>query len=399
MGRYLNPESRKFEMARDSEIYVDKSELISYLNSVAGTMQKYVCVSRPHGFGKSMAADMISAYYDRTTEVKELFTGLKIEQDESFEKHANKYDVIALDMQEFLNKSDTMDELVMNVKHAILDELIREYPDIDYLDKKDLGLSMKNIFIKTRRKFVIVIDDWDAIYRGKRIEKEERAKYLRFLGFWLKDSDYVALAYMTGIFPIKEYEAHSSLNMFDECSMTGAYRLAEFMGFTEKEVKELCEKHHMSFEEAKAWYDGYRLEQTLPPAKGGRRVETIGIYSPISIARSMSGGEFAPYWNQTESHEVLRKCINMDIEGLHNAIADIMAGGHVKINIRMFTDDIEALNSVDAVLTLLVHLGYLGYDAEERRAFMPNNEVRMEYVKAMEDGIEPESSGEIVPIK
>lgn len=80
MGIYLNPGNEKFQEAVNSAIYVDKTELIRYTNSVMHTTQKYICVSRPRRFGKSMAANMLAAYYGRGCDSKELFSGFKIAQ-------------------------------------------------------------------------------------------------------------------------------------------------------------------------------------------------------------------------------------------------------------------------------------------------------------------------------
>lgn len=382
MGVYLNPGADNFIEARKSKIYVDKSGIISYLNSVAGTTQKYVCVSRPRRFGKSMAADMISAYYDRTTEAKELFSGLGIEQDESFEEYANKYDVIALNMQEFLSNSDTMEELLALLKKSVLWDLKDEYPNVRYFDGKNLSRSMRDVFAATRRKFVILIDEWDCIFREYRERKDDQEKYLDFLRDWLKDKSYIALAYMTGILPIKKYGTHSALNMFAEYSMINAGGIAKYTGFTEGEVKSLCEKYHMSFDETKAWYDGYRLEQTIEQPKDGKRTEIIEIYSPRSVVSSMIEGKFAPYWNQTESFEALRIYIDMNFDGLRDDIIAMMSGESKKIDIRSFTNDMVTLNTADDVMTLLVHLGYLGYDSRSESVFIPNHEIMREYVTA-----------------
>ena len=78
MGIYVNPGNTAFKEALNSMIYVDKSGLISYTNSVLNTKQKNLCVSRPRRFGKSMAADMLVAYYSKGCDSEELFTGLKI---------------------------------------------------------------------------------------------------------------------------------------------------------------------------------------------------------------------------------------------------------------------------------------------------------------------------------
>lgn len=382
MGIYLNPGARKFEMARASEIYVDKSGLITCLNKVIGTSSRFVCVSRPRRFGKSMAADMISAYYDRTMNASELFDGLEIVHDESFSVHANQYDVIVLNMQEFLSNSASMDELIAMVKRYILKELIRAYPSDDYLDMTKLALTMNDIFASTHRQFVILIDEWDSIFREYRERKEEQEKYLDFLRDWLKDKSYIALAYMTGILPIKKYGTHSALNMFAEYSMINAGGIAKYTGFTEGEVKSLCEKYHMSFDETKAWYDGYRLEQTIEQPKDGKRTEIIEIYSPRSVVSSMIEGKFAPYWNQTESFEALRIYIDMNFDGLRDDIIAMMSGESKKIDIRSFTNDMVTFNTADDVMTLLVHLGYLGYDSRSESVFIPNHEIMREYVTA-----------------
>ena len=174
----------------------------------------------------------------------------------------------------------------------------------------------------------------------------------------------------------------SALNMFAEYSMINAGGIAKYTGFTEGEVKSLCEKYHMSFDETKAWYDGYRLEQTIEQPKDGKRTEIIEIYSPRSVVSSMIEGKFAPYWNQTESFEALRIYIDMNFDGLRDDIIAMMSGESKKIDIRSFTNDMVTFNTADDVMTLLVHLGYLGYDSRSESVFIPNHEIMREYVTA-----------------
>ena len=102
MGIYLNPGNQAFAEALNSEIYVDKSGLIEYTNKVLGTKQKYVCVSRPRRFGKSMAADMLNAYYERSCDSSEMFEKLEISENSSYAAHLNQYPVIFMNMQKFL---------------------------------------------------------------------------------------------------------------------------------------------------------------------------------------------------------------------------------------------------------------------------------------------------------
>ena len=102
MGSYLNPGNKGFRESLNSEIYVDKTELIEKTNAVLDTRQKFLGVSRPRRFGKSMAADMLAAYYERGEDSASLFDSLKIGKSVSYQKHRNQYDVIKVNMQVFL---------------------------------------------------------------------------------------------------------------------------------------------------------------------------------------------------------------------------------------------------------------------------------------------------------
>lgn len=106
MGSYLNPGNKGFRESLNSEIYVDKTELIEKTNAVLDTRQKFLGVSRPRRFGKSMAADMLAAYYERGEDSASLFDSLKISKSVSYQKHRNQYDVIKVNMQVFFRISE-----------------------------------------------------------------------------------------------------------------------------------------------------------------------------------------------------------------------------------------------------------------------------------------------------
>ena len=233
MGGYLNPGNEKFGEALNSQIYVDKTGLIEYTNRVMYSNQKYVCVSRPRRFGKSMAANMLTAYYSRGCDSRELFQGLKISKTDAYEKKLNQYNTIFLNMQEFLSQTSSMEEMLRLVKKSVLWDLFFEYPDINYFDKENFSRAMQDVYQQTKCPFVIIIDEWDCIFREYRENHEAQEQYLDFLRDFLKDKAYIHLAYMTGILPIKKYGTHSALNMFDEFSMTNPGPLAEFVCVTE----------------------------------------------------------------------------------------------------------------------------------------------------------------------
>ena len=368
MGIYVNPGNGRFQEAVNSEIYVDKTGLIRYTNSMVHTMQHNICVSRPRRFGKSLAASMLAAYYGRGCDSREMFSGFEIAADESFEKHLNRYDVIFLNMQEFLSRSKDINGLIDRISRLVIRDLKGLYPGVDYFDDTNVVDSIQDVYAAEGHPFVVIIDEWDCIFREYKNDKASQEIYLDFLRDFIKDKEYIHLTYMTGILPVKKYGTHSALNMFDEFSMIDPGPLAEYVGFTEQEVSELCDRYGMDLGEVKDWYDGYSF-------KGAP-----SIYSPRSVVSCMRFGNIGNYWNQTETFEALQVYIDMNFDGLKDDVLSMMMGEHVPVRTAGFSNDMVTFNNEDDVLTLLVHLGYLGYDSEEKCVFIPNNEVREEYV-------------------
>ena len=371
MGNYLNPDNSKFQRAVNSDIYVDKTGLIKYTNRVMNTMQAYVCVSRPRRFGKSMAADMLTAYYSKGCDSREVFSGLEITEDETFDRYLNKYDTVFLNVQEFLSRSSDVKELIARIKQRVIRELTRQYPDVELFDSTDLAETMQDIYAESKCPFVLIIDEWDCIFREFKNDKEAQEKYLDFLRDLIKDKSYIHLAYMTGILPIKKYGTHSALNMFDEFSMIDPGPLASYVGFTESEVEKLCGEYQMDIDEIRNWYDGYSFE------------EVPSVYSPKSVISCMRLGRLGNYWNQTETFEALQLYIDMNFEGLRDDILSMLAGEEVPVNTGSFTNDMATFRTEDDVLTLLIHLGYLGYRYATKTVFIPNGEIRAEFVNAV----------------
>jgi len=376
MGSYLNPGSKAFRECLNSRIYVDKTGLIAQMNAILNTQQKFVCISRPRRFGKSMAVSMLAAYYERGGDSAELFDGLAVSQSESYREHLNQYDVLKINMQDFLSATGSMDEMLQLLQSKIIADLKRIYPD--YVDGSHLVFVMRDVYAHTQHPFVILIDEWDCLFREYRQDKDAQKKYLDFLRSWLKDKEYVALAYMTGILPIKKYGSHSALNMFTEYSMTNPREMAEFFGFTGTEVEGLCRQFHRSLEEARAWYDGYELV-----TMEGEVRKTYSMYSPKSVVDAMLSGIYDTYWNQTETYEALKVYIRMNFDGLKDAVVRMLAGERVCINTGTFSNDMTTFQGKDDVLTLLVHLGYLSYRWTDKTVTVPNKEVSQEYVNAI----------------
>jgi hypothetical protein len=374
MGTYLNPSNEMFERALRSEIYVDKSELIAFTNTKISTEQEYICVSRPRRFGKSITANMLAAYYGRGCDSKEMFAPLKIANVSGYEEHLNQYDVIYLDIQLILARARSYQNLINYLESRVIKELQKCYPALMQSCEDSLSDAIDLIYTSDDydgRGFIFIVDEWDCIFREAKGNKEAQKEYLDFLkGLW-KGQRCVKLVYMTGILPIKKYGTHSALNIFKEYSMTKPKQLSKFIGFTESEVRALCDKYQMNFEEAKRWYDGYRF-------KGAEH-----IYNPLSVVNAMLDGEYQSYWTSTETYEALSLYIDMDFDGLREDIVRILTGEHLQADVSMYQNDMTTFLSKDDILALLVHLGYLAFDGERSEVFIPNEEIRGEFIRAV----------------
>lgn len=373
MGIYLNPENDSFWKAVRSEIYVDKTELIIYTNKYLNTEQQYICVSRPRRFGKSMALSMLAAYYSCGCDSAELFSGYKIEKEESFQEHLNRYDVIFLNMQRFLIRAKDQ-KVTEYLEQVVIDEIREVYGDLFQGKETVLAAVLERIYVKRKKKFIFLIDEWDCVMRERQESETMQKQYLDFLRDLLKDQPYVALAYMTGILPVKKYGVHSALNMFTEYSMTDQDVFEEYTGFTEPEVKELCAGYGMDYDEMRDWYDGYVLT-------GFQH-----IYNPKSVVEAVRRHKFSNYWTSTETYDALKTYMDMDFDGLRSDIVQMLGGGRIKVNTRSFQNDMYNFRTKDDVLTLLIHLGYLAYDSLRKEAFIPNREIVEEFENAMSVG-------------
>ena len=392
MGIYLNPGKENYQMTINSEIFVDKSEMLLYLNSVVNTQQRFVCVSRPRRFGKTIAADMICAYYDRYADSRAMFEKLKLSEKsdnkQNWDVYLGKFDVLRFVITDFMWNCTSVSEMIQNLTDEISDDLLETYSELKSDKQLSLRYILNKVYEKTKRQFVIVIDEWDAVFRIWKNNKEEYTKYLNFIRDLLKDRSYVALAYMTGILPIKKYGQHSALNMFTEYSMMYPQQLAPFTGFTENEVKELCNKFGRDFDEIKAWYDGYKVSGTrdsdtdfkiLKETGSSPKTKHFELYSPLSVVQTIRTGSIRNYWNKTETYEALAEFIRRDYDGLKESVALLIDGGKIKIDTSTYQNDMVTFTGKDDVLSLLIHLGYLGFDDETSEVFVPNKEILDEF--------------------
>ena len=386
MGTYINKGNSEFRDIVTHE-YVDKTSLIPFVNATLNSERRYSCVTRGRRFGKSMAAKMLCAYYDKSCDSRELFVGLSAEKDQSFETHLNRYRVIYLDVTSFTARPELGHAIVREIQNRIIAELKKTFPDVEYYCNADLMDVLSAIHDTTGEKFFFIIDEWDAICREFPIRKkmkgdpesvsptimDEYVMLLRRL-FKTQDSDRIfAGAYLTGILPIKKYNTESALNNFREYTMIYPGRIDSSFGFTHCEVESLCCKFGMDIKEMERWYDGYRIG------------DESHIFNPYSVMRAIYDNYYRSYWSTTGAYDSVKTYIQMNFDGLKDDIIRMLSGEHVHVNTLKFQNDMHIVNSRNDVLTVLIHLGYLAYEDDTKECYVPNKEVGEEFLNAVED--------------
>ncbi len=373
MGLYINKGNEAFQRIRNSE-YVDKSGMIGVVNSTLNTRNCFLCVSRCRRFGKSMAAEMLNAYYDHSCDSRSLFIDLQIASDPHFEKHLNKYPVIYVDMTSFVTRYHDEEDIIRYVDAELTEEIKATYPDVLLKPEHDLMDSLIRIAAATGERFIFIIDEWDAICREFSPQTKAMDKYVNWLRRMFKDVSAYSVfagAYLTGILPIKKYKTESALNNFIEYSMVEPVDMACYFGFTKDEVRALAVKHGMDFSLLEAWYDGYQIG------------DEPSMFNPNSVIKALQSRRCRSFWGSTGAFGAVKDYISMNYDGLKDDILKMLGGGRCHVDPTGFQNDMSTVSSRDDVLTVLIHLGYLSYDWREDECYIPNKEVEGEMVNAV----------------
>ncbi len=413
MGIYLNPDNDAFHNFVATNEYVDKTLLIEKLNLLLNNpARNFVCVNRPRRFGKSLAEDMISAYYSKGATSKELFAPFKISKKKSFETYRNKFNVIKIDLyamfsnwqakasEESLNDTPPQSDSELNpnrnnekkqlpfilyVTKLICREFREYFSDITFPKVASLGDYIQQVYAQKKETFIIIIDEYDVMVRAQ-VPDEEFELYLAFLNSLFKNTTLrpaISLAYITGILPVVREKIQSKLNTFHEYTMLDAENLDEFVGFTTPEVKKLCKKYKCSFDDCKSWYDGYHLGE-------------YEIYNPQAVFNAVTSGKFKSYWSATSSYEVVAEKLRMNFDGTKDAVIRMLGGGRVLVEVGKYRNYMTTFYSKDDVFTYLIHLGYLAYDEEEQECYIPNREIYLEWQKAISDETDYAETNKII---
>ena len=375
MGIFVNPNNSAFQAALNSEIYVDKTGLITYTNRVLDTNNAFICNSRPRRFGKSTTINMLTAYYSKGCNSSVMFENKEISSNVSFHQHLNKYDVIRIDVQWCRTNAKSAEQAVPYIEKNVIRELLELYPNTVLPEIVSLPDVLAAINQKSGGKFIILMDEWDCLIRDEANNTKVQEEYINLLKGLFKganSTEFIHLAYLTGILPIKKTQTQSSLNNFDEFTMLDAKILAPYIGFTEAEVIGLCKKYDRDFAETKRWYDGYVL--------AGEH-----IYNPKAVVSLMMWGEFQSYWPMTGTYKSIISLLEMNFDELRTAIIKILSGETVEIKTSSYQNDMTTFKNKDDILTALIHLGYLAYHKSEKTAFIPNEEIRSELFEAVQE--------------
>ncbi len=373
MGNYINVGNAAFTISRNGE-YVDKSELISVVNSTINTERMFSCVTRSRRFGKSMAAKMLCAYYDQSCDSHHLFDDLLIASNPDYKKHLNKYPVIYLDISDFVTEIKEK-TIVRQMQQIIKEDIHKEYADVPINNDESLMVYLTRVADVTGQKFIFIIDEWDGILREFEGDHEVIDTYVDWLRRLFKSGQTAKVfagVYLTGILPIKKYNTQSALNNFTEYTMLAPKDMASYFGFTKEEVQALADKHGMDYGELEKWYDGYQIGSAS------------SMFNPNSVMMALKEQFCQSFWSSTGAFMAVADYIKMNFKGLKDDVIDLLAGGRIKVDTIKFQNDMSAIGGRDDVLTVLIHLGYLTFDRTCNECYVPNYEVAGELRGAVE---------------
>lgn len=370
MAIYLNTKNslENFIELYKEKYYVDKSDIISLINEKISSKSKYICVTRPRRFGKTSVINMLGAYYTKDIDSKEIFDKLEISNRESYLENLNKYNVISISFNKLSDRGNTYGDYMKMIKASLTNDISEKYPHVD----PEKYFSISDMLEATKDKFIFIIDEWDYIFNNK-LFKEDQNDFLEFLRNLLKDKSYVALAYMTGVLPIKKHSSTSALNMFDEYTMLNDMVYGRYFGFIEEEVKKLCEKQNkISFYEISDWYNGYINED------GDR------IYNPRSVVKALQNGKCISYWTNTGAMDEVKEYLKYNTMDVREDVINMVSGYNVDIIINEeFRAGQETPKSKTEIYSAMIILGFLSYFDGYLK--IPNKELMREFEKALQD--------------
>ena len=386
MGIYLNGKRAYSLFQEDCAMtyYIDKTEMLDEIvrileqkgNAVEetgafrGKKMKYLCVTRPRRFGKTMAANMVAAFLGKGADSSEEFSQLNVSGYGWYQKHLNQHNVIHIMFNELPRNCHSYEQYITRIEDGLLMDLSEAYPNARIRETDSLWDALTKVFeYGNGDKFIFVLDEWDYIYHQKFVTEEEKDDFTKFLSNLLKDKAYVEMAYMTGILPIAKYFSGSELNMFCEYTMVNEEKYNEYFGFTGEEVDALYEryqaqetgKQNITREDLRLWYDGYHT-------KGGRR-----MYNPRSVVLALSNNNLGNYWTNSGPYDELFYYIGANVDEVKEDVGLMIADIPVPARVQEYAATSMELKTKDEIFSAMVVYGFLNY--EDGYVSIPNKEL------------------------
>lgn len=371
MGIYLNSESAYtlYKSETQKPYFVDKSRMIEELFPLIEEGANHICITRPRRFGKTVTANMISAFFSKAREASDIFDRLKISTSQNYSKYRNQYNVIHISLNDISRQCTTYEEYITRIEQRLVRDLKRAYPQAELDGEESAVDALMEIYTEnSENRFIFVFDEWDFLFHQPFVTEKEKREYLSYLRSLLKDRPYVILAYMTGILPIAKYSSGSELNMFTEYTMLSEEKFSEDFGFTDSEVDTLYQKYTDYTEHIKVtreglryWYNGYHTFS-------GERV-----YNPRSVVCALRNNNLGNYWTSAGPYDEIYYYIENNVAAVRDDLALMVSGIPVPAKIREYAATSMNLNTKDEIFSSMVVYGFLSY--ENGKVSIPNKEL------------------------
>ena len=371
MGIYLNSESAYtlYKSETQKPYFVDKSRMIEELFPLIEEGANHICITRPRRFGKTVTANMISAFFSRAREASDIFDRLKISTSQNYSKYRNQYNVIHISLNDISRQCTTYEEYITRIEQRLVRDLKRAYPQAELDGEESAVDALMEIYTEnSENRFIFVFDEWDFLFHQPFVTEKEKREYLSYLRSLLKDRPYVILAYMTGILPIAKYSSGSELNMFTEYTMLSEEKFSEVFGFTDSEVDSLYQKYtdytdhiKVTREGLRYWYNGYHTFS-------GERV-----YNPRSVVCALRNNNLGNYWTSAGPYDEIYYYIENNVAAVRDDLALMVSGIPVPAKIREYAATSMNLNTKDEIFSSMVVYGFLSY--ENGKVSIPNKEL------------------------
>lgn len=374
MGTYLNSITpyTLYKSESLSPYFVDKTLMLSELFPYVSAGNRHICITRPRRFGKTIMANMISSFFQKASDLSDVFDSLAISQVDDYRRYKNQYNVIRIDFSKMPRNCDSYTQYIERIEALLIEDVKEAYPQVKINEADAVGDILESVFVQCGEKFIFVLDEWDFIFHRDFINEIDKEKYVAFLSNLLKDRPYVVLSYMTGILPIAKYSSGSELNMFAEFTMVNSPMFGEYFGFTDDEVDDLyrryiveCDRQHkeksVTRKGLRDWYNGYYT-------KSGERV-----YNPRSVVFALQFNNLANYWTSSGPYDEIYYYIRNNISDVRDDLALMISGESVTAKIQEYAATSMNLSTRDEIYSAMVVYGFLSY--LNGKVCIPNREL------------------------